>query len=239
MSRLARVVAVGIAHHITQRGVARQPIFTSDKSRSVYLALLREHAEHYRLRVLGYCLMNNHVHILAIPDHPSALASTFRYTHGRFAQYANAEQCRSGHFWQNRFYSCPVEDAVAANVLAYIELNPVRASLVNAAGDYTWSSATAHLATGRDSSGALDLTWFDQRWTRREWRRVLRLEQSDPAALRQATYTGRPLGSTEFVADLERRLDRRLERQKGGRPKLLQSATALPDQQFLLAHPAS
>lgn len=222
---MARVVAVGVAHHVTQRGIARQDVFTSDKSRKVYLRLLKEHAQRYGLRIAGYCLMTNHVHILAVPEGPESLAATFRYAHGRFAQYANAEQCRSGHLWQNRFYSCPVDDSAAASVLAYIELNPVRAGLATAASEFKWSSAASHIGARRDPSGVLDLEWWNLRWTPAEWAAVLRAEQPDSASLRRATYTGRPLGSFEFTADLERRLGRRLERQKGGRPR---SPVALP-----------
>jgi putative transposase len=130
---MPRVVAAGVAHHVTQRGIARQEIFTSDESWQVYLALLKEHAQHHRLSILGYCLMSNHVHLLVIPHQVDSMSATFCFAHGRFAQYSDAEQCRSGHFWQNRFYSCPVEESAAGTVLAYIELNPVRAHLAPSA----------------------------------------------------------------------------------------------------------
>lgn len=219
MARLARVVAVGVAHHITQRGLDRQAVFASDKCRRVYLALLKEHAARSRVRILGYCLMTNHVHILAVPEHAGALAATFRYTHGRFAQYANARKCRSGHFWQNRFYSCPVEESAIGNVLAYIELNPVRAGLVPAADAFEWSSAGVHLGKRRDSSGVLDIEWWRSQWTEAEWSVILASEQSRLESIRQATYTGRPFGSAAFIGALERRLGRKLERQKVGRRK--------------------
>ena len=219
MARLARVVAIGVAHHITQRGVDRQAVFVSNKCRSVYLALLKEHAARSRVRILGYCLMTNHVHILAVPECADALATTFRYAHGRFAQYANAQQCRSGHFWQNRFYSCPVEESAIGNVLAYIELNPVRAGLVPTADSFEWSSARVHLGKRRNNSGLLDLQWWRSQWMAAEWPAILASEQSRPDPIRQATFTGRPLGSADFVAALEKRLGRKLERQKAGRPK--------------------
>lgn len=216
---MSRVVAVGVAHHITQRGTNRQAVFTGYKSQDVYLGLLKENAERNRLRILGYCLMTNHVHILAIPEHPGALAATFRYAHGRFAQYANAVHCRSGHFWQNRYYSCPVEDAQTGRVLAYIELNPVRAGLVGSAAEFPWSSAAAHIQGREDSLGLLDLRWWKDRWTGTEWAEVLGDSSFDAEALRKATFSGRPLGSSEFVKDLESRLGRRLERQKGRQHK--------------------
>ena len=120
MPREARVVAVGLPHHITQRGNARQDIFTTDALRRAYLRLLSQHAATHRLRVLAYCLMTNHVHIVAIPETDSSMANTFRHAHGRFSQYWNTEQKRSGHLWQNRYYSCAVEEAAVGRVIAYV-----------------------------------------------------------------------------------------------------------------------
>ncbi len=170
--------------------------------------------------------MENHVHVVGIPERADSLATTFRYTHGRYAQYANAEECRSGHFWQNRFYSCPVADSAHAAVLAYVELNPVRAGLLDTPADFRWSSASAHLG-GQDRSGLLDLAWWKERWSPQEWAWVLGEHGCvDANAVRKATYTGRPLGSKEFVTDLECRLARRLEARKGGRPKRERVAVA-------------
>lgn len=218
MARIARVVAVGMAHHVTQRGINREAVFPSDAARLVYLSLLRENAKRHHLRIAGYCLMTNHVHLLVVPDREDALARTLRGTHGRFAQYANAALGRSGHFWQNRFFSCPVEDRAVAKVLSYIELNPVRAGLAAVPAAFAWSSAAVHLGMQRDQTGMLDLDWWRQRWTEDEWSFILRSRVA-PEAIRQATHTGRPFGSEEFVADLARRLGRKLDRGKGGRPK--------------------
>jgi len=101
---------VGLPHHITQRGNARQDVYTSDPLRRTYLQLLSEHASANHLRVLAYCLMTNHVHIVAIPEEAGSMANTFRHAHGRFSQYWNTERKRTGHLWQNRYYSCPVEE---------------------------------------------------------------------------------------------------------------------------------
>jgi putative transposase len=234
MSRLPWVVATGLAHHVTQRGTDRQPIFSSGRSQDVYLDLLKEHAHQQRLRILGYCLMTNHVHVLALPERADSLAVAFRNTHGRFAQYANALQCRTGHFWQNRFYSCPVEDCHTGRVMAYIELNPVRAGLVSSAAEYPWSSAAVHLGLRSELSGLVDLQWWSDRWTKWDWSAFLGDPAFDAEAVRMATHTGRPLGSTEFVADLEHRLGRKLARQKGGRPKQSERE-ARPEQRFMIA----
>ncbi len=78
MARIARVVATGLPHHITQRGTNRQPVFTTDRSREVYLALLREHSRRHHLRILAYCLMTNHIHLVAIPEQEDSLHRTMR-----------------------------------------------------------------------------------------------------------------------------------------------------------------
>ncbi len=210
---------MGVAHHITQRGIARQAVFTSDQSRHVYLAQLKEHAQRQHLSILGYCLMTNHVHLLAVPERPQALATTFRYAHGRFAQYANAEQCRSGHFWQNRFYSCPVDDATTGERISVHRAE----SCTSGSRLFGWGirmvERCSAFGTAPDSLGILDLAWWNSRWTEAEWAAVLQNNGSEDESLRQATYTGRPLGSADFIVDLERRLGRNLQREKGGRPK--------------------
>jgi putative transposase len=221
MPREPRVVVTGLAHHITQRGNARQDVFTTDSLRGTYLALLGEHAKANRLHVISYCLMTNHVHIVAVPETDGAMANTFRHAHGRFSQYWNAEERRTGHLWQNRYYSCPVEELVLDRVIAYVENNPVRAAMVRQAEDFEWSSARAHLGCS-ESNGILDREWWDARWTAAEWRRFLSqsiCSDDELTAIRNATYTGRPLGSREFVVGLEKKLGRRLEVRAVGRPK--------------------
>src|SRR5437879_10194335 len=158
MPREPRVVAIGLPHHITQRGNAGQNVFTTDSLRHVHLQLLWEHAAGNGLRLLAYCLMTNHVHLVAVPEADSSMANTFRHAHGRFSQYWNTEQNRTGHLWQNRYYSCPMEELEVGRVMAYVENNPVRAGMVERAEDFEWSSAAAHL--GRIRAGAmLDMDW--------------------------------------------------------------------------------
>jgi putative transposase len=221
MPREPRVVAIGAPHHITQRGNARQDVFTTDSIRRAYLRLLGLHAAANRLRILAYCLMTNHVHIVAIPDTDAAMANTLRHAHGRFSQYWNTERNRIGHVWQNRYYSCPVEEAAVGRVIAYVENNPVRAGLVERAEDFEWSSAQAHAAAA-DFGEMLDGEWWQLRWSAAEWRTILRDRMESAQELRtirQATYSGRPFGSKQFVAGLEQRLGRTLEPRARPRPK--------------------
>jgi putative transposase len=221
MPRTPRAVAAGLAHHVTQRGNGRRDVFLSDPLRRIYLELLLEHATRNRLRILGYCLMTNHLHLMVIPEESVSMANTFRHAHGRFAQYWNTEFRTSGHLWQNRYYSCAVEERAVGCVMAYVENNPVRAGMTRRAENYVWSSARAHLS-GTDVSGCLDMNWWRTSGMQPGWSDVLlnagmRAENFD--AIRRATFAGRPLGSKEFVAGLERKLKRNLSAQPGGGPK--------------------
>ena len=220
MARFPRVVVVDVPHHVTQRGNARQVILSSDSDRLTYLELLREYAQLYGLSVLGYCLMSNHVHLIAIPHTPVALAQSLKQAHGGYASYWNAQQSSTGHVWQGRFYSCPLDEAYLWQALRYVELNPVRAGMVESAEQWAWSSAAAH--GGLENPDALlKMDPWRKRWSVVEWR--VFLANGEPAAevsaLRHSTHTGRPLGSPVFVAELEALTSRALAPRKGGRPK--------------------
>jgi putative transposase len=144
MARLARVVAADVPHHVTQRGNARRFILASDTDRSVYLTLLRENIESCRVSLLGYCLMSKHIHLVVVPRKAEGLAKALKQTHGRYASYWNAVHGSSGHVWQGRYYSCPLDQAHLWEALRYAELNPIRAGLVAEAESWRWSSALAH-----------------------------------------------------------------------------------------------
>ena len=217
---MARIAVVNIPHHVTQRGNSRQSILTDDDERIVYLNLLRKYTELYELSLLGYCLMSNHVHLVVVPHKSESLALALKQTHGRYASYWNARQRSSGHVWQGRFYSCPLDEAHLWIALRYVELNPVRAGLVRRADLWSWSSAGVHCGTGKDLAG-LELGAWKRRWSEESWKQYLvgGEKQEELAAIRQCTHTGRPLGSDRFVGSLETVTQRRLSPQKGGRPK--------------------
>jgi putative transposase len=220
MSRFPRVVVVGVPHHVTQRGNARQVILANDSDRATYLALLRQYSHLNGLALLGYCLMSNHVHLIVVPNRSAALAQSLKHAHGRYAAYWNARQFSTGHVWQGRFYSCPLEEAHLWVALRYVELNPVRAGMVESAAQWRWSSAATHCGAGV-ADAMLEMERWSCRWTAAEWGQYLEQGESvaDVSALRRATHTGRPLGTSEFVANLERLTARRLAPQSGGRPK--------------------
>jgi putative transposase len=225
MPRLARVVIPQFPHHVTQRGNARRDVFFNPQDRQVYLGLLRQYSKHYSVQILGYCLMTNHVHFVALPAYQESLGKMLREVHGRYGRYRNAIERGSGHLWQSRYYSCAFEWVRMATVMRYVELNPVRARLVRRPEDYAWSSAAIHLG-GTDARGLVELEDWQRDWTPEVWARWLddgteQIEaQSEAArAIREATYGGHPWGSEEFVRGLEARLERKLTLGKPGRPK--------------------
>jgi len=97
MSRLARVVAAGLPHHVTQRGNYRQDVFCNDGDRITYLALVSEYSKPARLRLIGYCRMTNHVHLIVVPEREDSLARGLRQAHCRYAHCVNARLHSSGH----------------------------------------------------------------------------------------------------------------------------------------------
>lgn len=172
MPRQARVVAVGVRHHVTQRGNNRQDIFLLDDDRRFYVETLGRWSQRCGLTLLGYCLMTNHVHLVAVPQRPDSLAQALGNTHQLHAQRFNRRYGRSGHAWQNRFFSCPLGPDRTAVALAYCDLNPVRTGLVGRAENWPWSSARAHLEQ-RDDSGLLDMKACRRACDLQQWRGVL------------------------------------------------------------------
>jgi putative transposase len=218
MARFARAVAVGVAHHITQRGIDRQRVFFTDGDRHTYLDCLTKYCAQARVRILAYCLMSNHVHLVAIPEEPQSLGLALRRAHGRYALYLNTRRDRVGHLWQNRFYSCALDEDHLWVALRYVERNPVRANLVTRPDEYAWSSAAAHV--GMEGKCAL-LDWQFHAGVGgvERWRALLAEPEEVLAirALQRGTFTGRPVGSPDFVAGLERKLGRPLASRQGQR----------------------
>ena len=220
MPRVGRIVVPGWPHHVTQRGNNRQAVFFVDDDRRAYLRFLKEQSEVYGLRVLGYCLMTNHVHLLVLPAGEESLAKAVGRTHFLYSQYINRFHKRSGHLWQNRFYSCVLDETHLWRVLAYVERNPVRARLVRQAWGYEWSSAAAHTGEA-DASELLDLAAWQRQWKPGRWRKALQARDDEEVAglIRASTHTGRPLATDGILSKLERKLGRRLRPLPVGRPR--------------------
>jgi putative transposase len=213
MPRNARCIQPDLPFHITQRGTNRQATFYSRQDRLVYLSLLRANLQDCGVRILGYCLMTNHVHLVAVPLQADSLGIYFRRVHGRYAQYLNARRRRTGHLWQNRYFSCPLSSSHLWTALRYVETNPIRAALAPRPSEYEWSSAAAHLS-GLDPSGLLDLTFWHDNGGAEQWRGLL-AQAEDPTQtrlLRRCTYAGRPFGDERFLLEMEERFQRKWRR---------------------------
>jgi len=220
MPRVARIIAPGLPHHITQRGNNRHDVFFTDADRKYYLKTLREQADRFGLVVTAYCLMTNHVHLVATPRDRDALSRTLGTTHLIYTQYVNRLHQRSGHLWQNRFYSCVLDFDHEIAAVRYVERNPVRARMVRLPWRYPWSSAAAHIGE-TDSVGLLDLKSWRRRYSPAQWKQVVTdpLDDKTLARVRLGIRRGRPLGSDAFIAKLETLLNRRLRTAPRGRPR--------------------
>lgn len=108
MPRLSRTVFAGLPHHITQRGNRREDIFFTEADREAYLTWLREYCERYEVEILAYCLMANHIHLVAIPARDDGLQRVLKPLHMRYAQRINRARGWKGHLWQGRFFSSPL-----------------------------------------------------------------------------------------------------------------------------------
>ncbi len=214
MARLARVVAPGVPHHVTQRGNRRQKTFFGDNDKRLYLELMAEWCARCGVEIWAYCLMPNHVHLIAVPDDETSLTRAIGEAHRRYTRHVNFREAWRGHLWQGRFASFPMDEDHLSAAARYVELNPVRARIVRAPEDHRWSSARAHLR-GRDDA-LVKVAPLLQRVS--DWKAFLAsgLAAETHAALRAHERTGRPLGGEAFVASLERRLGRVLQKGKPG-----------------------
>lgn len=222
MGGQARLAEPGFTFHITARGNYRQTVFFTEDDRAEYLRLLGRYASLEAVEVLGWCLMTNHLHLLAVPRRRAALARLMMRTQSGYAQKLNRRHgSRCGHLWQARFYSCPVAGDAVWTVLRYIELNPVRAHLVAVAEQSPWSSAAMHCAP-QTAPPLLSMVEWEHCWTPTRWQSVLAhgAEEREWEAIRQATQRGLPFGGHEFTADFERRAGRTLTARPVGRPRL-------------------
>lgn len=219
MSRQARIVIPGIPHHVTQRGNRRAAIFNTDDERRKYLQLIEHYMRRYGMRAQAYCLMDNHVHWVVTPAREGALGETFREVHGRYGEVYNRARSTSGHVFQARFFSCPLDEEHLWAAVRYVERNPVRAGMVIHAEDYPWSSAAAHCDGA--CSALLDEA-FPPAGVISNWRDWLRLENGQQTErLRRQTLTGRPCGGSAFLAKLEALTNRVLQPLKRGRKSRL------------------
>ena len=223
MPRLPRIVAPGVAHHIIQRGNRGQQVFSCVEDSLHYLNLLHQASLKAGLSIRAWCLMPDHVHLIAVPEEQDSLRAALSWTHRHYAEHINRREGWRGHFWQERFLSAPIAEDYLTTAAAYVELNPVRAELVYRARDWRWSSAYARLR-GRVDPLIADDALLQQDGG--DWQahldalhaRAQSATGDDPfEAIRLHTRTGRPLGDDDFVKQIERATGRRLAKGRPGR----------------------
>lgn len=217
MARVARVVAPGLPHHVTQRGNRRQATFFGDADYEEYIRLMAGWCARGNVAVWAYCLMPNHVHMILVPQSAEGLRRAIGEAHRRYTRRVNVREGCRGHLWQGRFASVPLDERYLLAAARYAELNPVRAGLVQDPAAYPWSSAAAHLA-GRDDA----LVQVEPLLAMvGNWKDFLLggIGQEEIANLRRHERTGRPLGNDGFVGQLEASLGRILQRRRPGRKR--------------------
>ena len=219
MPRIARVSIIDYPHHITQRGNNQETVFFENEDREYYLKLLSRYSEQWALDIWAYCLMTNHVHILAVPRKEESLAKGIGSTNLVYTQYINRKYERSGRLWQNRFFSAVVDaESYLWAVVRYIEKNPVKAGLAQRAEDYRWSSCKAHILNFNDSILSVR-SWLEEGDIKVYKAFLMEDDTAAEKSIRRATATGRPLGDADFIQLLEKKLSRELLPKKAGRPK--------------------
>ena len=225
MARLPRLTLPGYPHHVIQRGNNRQPIFASTADYQMLLALLDENARKFGVALHAYVLMGNHFHLLATPQTADGLPQMMQAVGRRYVRYFNDTQKRSGTLWEGRYKSTLIQsERYLLACMAYIDLNPVRAGMVLQAQDYPWSSHGHYtglridkLITPHPLVWALGNTPFAREAAYAE------LVQSginpvQETALTDSALSGWALGEPDFVADLQKRTERRVSKASPGRP---------------------
>jgi len=221
LSRIARVVVPGLPYDLTHRGNRRAQVFVDDEDREVYLALVGEYARKHGLELWAYCLMTNHVHWLVVPHQEDSMALGVGTSHMRYSRWLNRKMGWSGHLWANRYHSTCLDGEHLWNAIRYIEQNPLRARMIDSAAEYPWSSTRGH-AQLQVPSGLLSADDpFPGHVGAGDWVGWVNagLDERQAGLLRKNTLSGRPTGSEQFVADLERRLGRILQEPRMGRPR--------------------
>ena len=226
MPRRPRVILPNIPQHIIQRGNNRTACFYADEDYGRYLDWLKEYADKTDCHIHAYVLMTNHVHLLASASTTEAIGAMMKALGQRYVQYINRSYKRSGTLWEGRYKSCPTQaEAYLLACQRYIELNPVRANIVQHPAEYKWSSYQAN-AQGADTEiikpHALYKALGADAQTRQVAYRELFRYELDPGTIdqiRTATNGNYALGNDLFKAQIAAALGRRVEAGKAGRPR--------------------
>ena len=224
MPRLQRITAAGLPQHIVQRGNNRGDCFFADADYVVYLRWLDRAARAYGVALHAYVLMPSHVHLLATPSLEGGVSRMMQYLGRHYVQYVNKTYGRSGTLWERRYRASVIEgEAYLLTLYRYVELNPVRAHIVQAAAQYPWSSAKHHVAP-TESSLILDHETYTRLGnTRAQRARAYAALMNEPleeevvSRIRTATRQGGVVGSDQFKDQIEMQLGRRVRPGTRGR----------------------
>ena len=226
MARLPRLVLPGWPHHVIQRGNDRQPIVRTDADRRAWREILADVLEFSGVQLHAYVLMDNHFHLLLTPADAQSLGRMMQSLGRRYVGGHNALHGRTGTLWEGRYKCSPIEtDRYFLACMRYVELNPVRAGMVERAVDHPWSSATHHVGHRRDALVTehplywnLGNTPFERQ---RRWLDLLEAGQDAGEARRitETTLKGWALGSEEFLRAQQEQAERRLAPRPRGRPR--------------------
>lgn len=217
MNRIRRIIIPGIPHHIVQRGNRRQQVFFCDEDRIYYLGLLKKYGTMFGLAFWFFCLMKNHLHLIAVPREENSLSEVMARVNWKYSLRINLREDWKGHLWQDRFYSCPLDHPHLITSARYIERNPVRAKIVERAEEFPWSSARSHVEKTPDFL-VEECPLLEEIG---DWRSFVNEEESEEIQkqIRKHLVTGRPLGDDAFITRLEQMTGRVLKLRKPGRPK--------------------
>ncbi len=226
MARLPRLTVPGYPHHLIQRGNNRQAIFIDAVDCARYLAELGELAPLHGLAVHAYVLMPNHVHLVVTPAERDTLARLMQALGRRYVRHFNDRHRRTGTLWEGRYRSTVVEsDRYLLACMRYVEMNPVRASLVSEPAQYRWSSHGHHAGSRVDPLirehavyWALGNTPFERQIA---YRRLFE-QGAGPGevdAIRYATHHGWALGKESFASSVSQAEGRRAAPARVGRPR--------------------
>ena len=214
MARMARIVIPNNPHHILHRGNRREKIFLSDDDKMSYVKYLQIYAKSAGIDFWAYCLMDNHVHFIAVPREESSFASGFKEAHKHYTRMINFRENWCGHLWEGRYKSHVLSEKHLFSAIRYVERNPVRAGMVKKAEDYPWSSARAHIQKTKD-------TLLSDNFVIREisdWESYLTDKNNviDESLFAKHANTGRPLGESSFIDKIEKMTGRLLHKKKPG-----------------------
>lgn len=223
MPRQPRAFIEGYPFHCIARGNNRHATFYCDDDYAFYLSCFQEYAEKYHVAVHAYVLMTNHVHFLLTPSQPDGISRTFQAVGRLYVRYINKTYRRSGTLWEGRFKASLVDaNHYLLACYRYIELNPVRAGMVNRAEAYPWSSARHNLGIKRSGlvTAHARFVGLGTEASGREaaYRKILEsgIPHHELSAIRKAGADGRILGNDRFQSEIEKMLGRSVRPKKRG-----------------------